>query len=267
LPAILVATVLAIASGPNARAQDVNEQTLEQGDLGPEKPLKGWDFTVGGGIGIEPKYEGGKRYHIQPIPFVSIRYDNLLTVGAEGVSLNLLGAGRFQAGPVIGYQSGRNESDDTSLHGLGNVPAAVTAGAFAAYELGSFEFKGTARQAVSRTKNGFLGAVEASYKIRLIPQTLMLAVGPVVEFVDGNYNQTYFGVTPQQSARSGLRVFTPGAGVKDVGINLSLTYRLTDHVLFRGFASLKELVGDSADSPIVKQKTEEIVGIGAAYHF
>jgi outer membrane scaffolding protein for murein synthesis (MipA/OmpV family) len=42
---------------------------------------------------------------------------------------------------------------------------------------------------------------------------------------------------------------------------------MSEHIVLRGFAGVKELVGDAGDSPIVQQKTQGSVGVGAAYHF
>ena len=39
------------------------------------------------------------------------------------------------------------------------------------------------------------------------------------------------------------------------------------HLLLRGFASVKELTGDDADSPIVERRTQSLIGVGLAYRF
>jgi outer membrane protein len=265
---LLVSFVLwiGLAVATVALAQDVGTQELETEDLAGGHHARGWDVTLGGGIGVAPSYDGASKYTIRPIPFASIKYGDLLTLGASGISLNVLGSGPLHAGPVIGYMGGRKESDDSHLRGLGNVSAAGTAGMFATYEYGAFEFEGTARQSVTRTSEGFVAELEAAYKHRLAPRTVM-QIGPVVDIIDGNYAQTFFGVTAQQSRNSGLRVYTPSAGVKDVGLNFAVTYRLSDHIILRGFAGVKELVGDAGNSPIVRQKTQGSAGFGAAYHF
>jgi outer membrane scaffolding protein for murein synthesis (MipA/OmpV family) len=47
----------------------------------------------------------------------------------------------------------------------------------------------------------------------------------------------------------------------------ALTYHYSQHVLLRGFATIKELTGSFADSPIVESKTQAVIGVGAGYHF
>ncbi len=181
--------------------------------------------------------------------------------------MNAINWNGFRAGPVVGFEGGRDQSDDSRLNGLGDIQPSATAGIFAAYRFGPFEALATARQAIIHTSNGFTGLALVNYRARLIPQKLDFSAGPDLEFADSQYDRTWFGVTAGQSAQSGLPVFTPGAGVKDVGLHTSLTYYYSDHLLLRGFASVKELTGDIANSPIVQSKTQALVGIGAAYHF
>jgi len=47
-------------------------------------------------------------------------------------------------------------------------------------------------------------------------------------------------VTPDQSTASSLPVYTPHGGLRDVGLNASLTYHYTEHVFLRPFIDLSE---------------------------
>jgi outer membrane scaffolding protein for murein synthesis (MipA/OmpV family) len=201
------------------------------------------------------------------VPFVSITYGQRFSLGTDGLKANVLPSGHFKAGPMLSYLGGRKESDDSAaLHGLGNIQPSLTAGAFASYEMRPFEISATIRQAVIHTGNGLQGEVGASYGLRL-SNRLIVKIGPEFTFANGTYTKTFFGVTPAQSARSGLHVFTPSGGVKDVGIQLGGNYDLSEHWLLRGIASIKELVGDAGSSPIVHSRTEVFAGFGAAYRF
>lgn len=77
----------------------------------------------------------------------------------------------------------------------------------------------------------------------------------------------YFGVTPAQSALSGLPVYDIGAGFKRVDATASVTYALTEHGLVRGQGGLGYLVGDAADSPIVQDKVQPsgILAVGCRF--
>jgi outer membrane scaffolding protein for murein synthesis (MipA/OmpV family) len=126
---------------------------------------------------------------------------------------------------------------------------------------------GTARQVINNSGSGLSGLVQFNFRQALLPRKLYLIAGPDMEFGNKEHEQTWFGVTPIQSLQSGLPVYTPGGGVNTVGVHATLTYRASEHVFWRAFANLKDLVGQAGNSPIVEQRTERVIGVGVAYHF
>jgi outer membrane protein len=261
---IMAAAMLPIG---RAMAQDLGEQELESEGLSKAKPQpQGWSFVIGGGIAAEPTYQGSKSYQPAPIPFVSINYNDLVTLSPEGLRANVVRFAGFTAGPVLGYLGGRRESDDTALRGLGNVQSSLTAGGFVSYEVRPFEVSVTIRQAVIHSKNGLEAELTSSYAMKL-SDSVRLKIGPEVTFADGRYNQTFFGVSSAQSKASGLHPFTPRGGVKDVGLQASLNYKLSDHWGLLGVSSVRELVGDAGSSPIVHARTQLFTGVGLTYRF
>lgn len=67
---------------------------------------------------------------------------------------------------------------------------------------------------------------------------------------------SYFGVTSEQSARSGLRQYDAGAGLKRFDVDASFTYMATENWLIRGQAGVGFLTGDAADSPVVQDDVQ-----------
>jgi MipA family protein len=262
----VLVTAATLAAATSRAQTTLTEQQLEQGGLQP--PSQGpWDVSLGIGVAGMPTYDGAKNYRAQPVPLVSIRYRDLIFLGPGGLGVNVVHWGGLRMGPVIGYGGGRRQSDDPHLSGLGDIQAAVTAGAFASYTLGHWVVAGTVRQAVTHTDDGLQGNVRLNYRQVLVPGKVYLMAGPELGFANGRYERTYFGVTPAQSASSGLPVFTPHGGLKEVGLNFGLTYRWSQHVLLRSFGGVRELVDDTGSSPIVQSRTQGFLGVGAAYHF
>jgi outer membrane protein len=69
--------------------------------------------------------------------------------------------------------------------------------------------------------------------------------------------QTYFGVSRQDAARSGLDRYNADSGIKDVGIDLGLNWMITQSWSAKGIASYTQLVGDADDdSPVVDEGDE-----------
>lgn len=248
------------------RAQTLQEQVLEQRGLaGPAAPSQ-WSATLGAGVAGAPDYEGAGSYHARAVPLVSINYGDMFFFGPIGLGMNAINWNGFRAGPVLGYEGGRDQGDDPHLSGLGDISSSLTAGAFAVYRFGPFEISGLVRQAITHSRNGLTGLVQLDYRQAIIPG-LDLIVGPDLEIANGTHDRTWFGVSSTQSAQSGLSVYTAGGGVKDVGLHASLTYRYSEHIYLRAFGAVREFTGGVADSPIVQNKTALVIGMGAAYHF
>lgn len=250
-----------------ARAQEsLPETEIEQEGLAKQPPPGQWSVTLGAGLASVPRYQGADTSRTKLVPLISIRYADFF-FGPFGLGWSAINWDGFHAGPVLGYEGGRNERRDTELYGLGDIPSSITGGAFATYRIGSFEILATVRKALTHSGNGLNGLVHLDYRANIIPRRLNLRVGPLLEFANSQYEQTWFGVSPTQAAQSGYPVFTPGGGIKDVGLKADLTYFATERFLLRAFAEVKKFSGDTANSPIVERQTERFVGIGAAYRF
>jgi outer membrane scaffolding protein for murein synthesis (MipA/OmpV family) len=81
------------------------------------------------------------------------------------------------------------------------------------------------------------------------------------------YMQSYFGVTPEESLRSGYPVYTPGAGLRDV--SLGTTFRMEidpKWVAFWG-GSVAHLLGPAARSPLSKRSNSVGLNAGIARRF
>jgi MipA family protein len=252
---------------PVAVAQTLQEQELEQTGLGREPSSGDWNVTLGAGLAVAPRYPGADTDRTRLVPLGDIVYRHRFFLGPAGLGVSLIDSGGFRAGPVLGFMPGRSETRDAELTGLGDIRSSISAGVFLRYRTGRFEVGSTVREAITHTDNGLVGLVRADYRLTPGRSRLQLFLGPDLEYANARHTQTWFGVTPVQSLDSGLPVFTPGAGVKEVGLHANLTYRYTDHVLLRTFANLRDLTGDIRNSPIVERRTQLLVGAGLAYHF
>jgi MipA family protein len=230
------------------------------------EPNAVWNLTVGAGAALIPHYDGADRYRFGPVPLATLNYRNIVTLGPNGLGYTLLRADGFSVTPILGYSGGRKESADSNLKGLGDIQAAATAGVVLKYQAGAFGLSITPRQAITQTHDGFTTAIAATYSGRILP-ALRFSVGPTLTVADGQYEQTYFGIDAQQSVRSGKPLYNAGGGIKDVGLAGTLTYSLDSHWSVVTRLADRELVGDAADSPIVKAKNQASVISGVEYHF
>jgi len=263
----LVALMLVcLCVAPVLRAQSLPELDVEQEGLAGKPEAGHWSASIGAGLVSRPRYEGADSSRVRLAPLLLIRYDDVF-FGPLGLGWAAIHSGDFRAGPVLGHEGGRRESVDSHLYGLGNIPGSITGGVFATYRLERFDIAATVRQAITHRDNGLNGFVRLEYRVRLIPRQLELRIGPHLDFGNAVYEQTRFGVSAVQSERSGLPVFTPGGGLRDVGMRANLTYLCSEHLLLRAFAGMSRLTADPADSPIVLDRTQRFFGAGIAYHF
>jgi MipA family protein len=268
VPTRLISAALAACALAPAltRSQTLDEQQLEAQELAG-KPAPGeWSVTLGAALASVPRYPGAEDSRLQLRPLFMIQHDDVF-LSPLGLGWSVIDRDGWRVGPVLGYEGGRRESVDPRLTGLGDIPSSLTGGAFAAYRFGSLEMLLTGRQALTSSGSGFSGLATLEEHAQLIPRRLVLSFGPQVEFGNSEHEQTWFGVTPQQSAASGLPVYTAAGGVQAVGLRASLTYRTRDHWLLRAFGVVKQLTGDAADSPIVERRTQGLLGAGVAYEF
>ena len=218
-----------------------------------------WTVRLGAGTLYQPKYEGADAHKFVPRPLLIVSYRDLVFLRGPLLGVNAFtvrGArpgDKLQIGPLLRYQFGRDQDDSTDLLGMGDIDGGVEAGGFVTYGIGPFSAGLTIFQDVSGSHDGLTARVSAGHRLPLGPKfTLRSEISTT--WADSDYTETFFGVTAAQSARSGMRQYRPGSGVKDAGLTLDLDYKLTDNWGVTGRLGYKRLLGDSADSPLVKDR-------------
>ena len=230
-----------------------------------EQKLADWHVVLGGGAIIAPKYEGSDEFEVMPVPFVSATFRDTVTIDPTGANIALYEQGPFAFSARLGYEMGRKEDDSDHLRGLGDVDMGATVGAKAAVKFGPAEIFAQLDKTIGGSE-GLLGTVGIEVS-QPLSQSLMVGAGASVVFADENYMQAYFGVTPEQAARSGLARYDAGAGLKRADFSISATYMLNQNWMVRGQAGVGILVGDAADSPIVVDKVQPSGMLLVGYRF
>ena len=119
--------------------------------------------------------------------------------------------------------------------------------------------------------DGFEANFMADFIYRPAPQWLFTA-GPRMQIVNDKYASAFFGLSQVEATQSGLAAtpYHAAGGINSAGVDATARYYFSDTFSIRGFAEWNRLLGDAADSPLVKQKgsADQLeVGIGAAYRF
>lgn len=240
----------------------------EDGDL-VDIVLSDWDFTLGAGAGVSPDYEGSDDYEIGFLPVVeaSWRDDTFFISSDMGIGATLLRSEHFRAGLSINHDGGRDEDDNNALRGLGDVDGGIVGTAFAELDLGQYALGVDITQDLSGNNKGTLAYFSADYRFSVWDDKLMFGLGPEISWASADYTETYFGVNAQQASRSKYNQFDADAGFKDAGLHLNAMYVVDENWALAGGVGYARLLGDAADSPIVKSKNQFFSGLSLSYSF
>lgn len=271
---IVLALAMPLAASNMAEAADADAysagEPMAPGSDG-ERPsgwrgkFHDWDVVVGAGAIYGPKFEGSKDFKVMPVPFISATFFNdYVHLGPGGVSVDLYKVENFKVSARGGIEFGRDEDDSSHLEGLGDIDDAGVVGAAISYELGPIELSAGIDKIIGGS-DGLTGKFGAEYSH--FAGRFIFSAGASTTWADGKYMRSYFGVTPLQSARSGLDEFDAGAGFKRVDLSASVTYMASEHWFIRGQAELGILTGDARKSPVSQKDIQPSMMMFVGYKF
>jgi outer membrane protein len=239
-----------------------------------------WDVSLGFGIGVAPVYEGSTHYLASPIPMVAISWRDTISLGIDGLSLyHKTGDFRYGVGLTVDpgrKDNGKNQfgmsSGDRRLEGLGKIKSAVGLKVFASYDVRPFQnvplvvLDASATKLTGSNNKGVLiqGGLSMPFQLG---QKWRLTPNISTTWANNQYVMDYFGVTPEQAARSRFSTFNAKAGMKDASIGLKVTYSINKHWFVSGDGRVKKLLNDAASSPISATNISTSFVMLVGYHF
>lgn len=208
---------------------------------------------VGAGAHLYPGYPGSGDFDIGPMVDLD-RARGAEPFGFEApddsFSLTLFDFDDFKVGPVVNFEGERTAEDVGAM--LPTVKFSLEPGAFVAAELGaSFRLRAEVRKGATGHK-GWIGLVGADWIAR-DGDAWLFSIGPRVAWSDDRYHDVWWGVAPADAAPSGLPTYDPDGGIHAVGGTVSFETQLGPRWGIATYAKYDRLVGDAADSPIVRR--------------
>lgn len=282
---LLVPALLATVFASPAIAQD-EAPPPEQAEVAQEARAR---LTIAGGGVWLPDYEGSDDNRWSPLPAANGTVAGMsFTVLGNRASLDLIPdvadkTWNLQLGPVAVINLNRTNRDaieDPRVAALGEIDTAVEVGGYAGigktgilHDFDSLSVSLSYRHDVTKIHRTGIFTPSVTYTTPLSTKALV-SLFASAEIVEDRYARTYFGVTPTGSVLSGLPVFTPQGGQKDITFGGMFTHALTGN-LTKGLAlvaggTYKKLVGDFADSPLVAiagSRHQWTAGAGVALTF
>ena len=234
---------------------------------------------VGVGIGVLPDYEGSNDYTIGAAPFFRLTYPKTnyyATLIATELYVNVLNHPWLRLGPCLNYRFGRSDVNDKVVDKMHDIDGATELGGFLGVEFidklnPRKRFIATAEilSDVSDVYNGYNMTFSARVWVP-VSQMIDVTLGLGASYANENYMKTYFGVSPSDSARSGLPIFDAGSGMKDIRVIPAVVAHLSkDWHVGAGFR-YSALMNDASSSPVVEDRGDSnqwIGGLAVAYSF
>jgi MipA family protein len=237
-----------------------------------DTPGNYWVVTVGGYGAAEPEFPGSKSYTFAFRPIIDIHRageKEWLSLPDDAFSIALYQTSNFRIGVAGDYLLNRNHSDDSALRGLRDINYTLELGAFAEYYPTPFlRTRIEVLQGVTGA-DGLLANLSADYIYRP-DYRWQFTVGPRLQFANTQYESTFFSISSAEAITSGLAPYHASGGINSVGVDATARYNVNERFSLRAFADFERLVGDGANSPLVKLRGSEDqfeVGIGASYTF
>lgn len=265
---IMAVAALGLAAGQAMAADMLSDSGISYKDT----PGNYWVVTLGGYAGAAPDFPGSKSQTFDFRPAIDVHRagaQEWLTLPTDAFSFTLYQTAFFRIGAAGDYLMNRDRSNDSALAGLHNIDYTVELGAFAEYyPIPFLRTRVELLQGVTGA-DGLAANLMADYIYRP-NQSWLLTAGPRLQLANTQYESAFFSIGNGEAAASHLAPYHASGGVNAAGIDATARYYVNDHVSLRAFAEWDRLVGDGADSSLVKAKGSEDqvqFGLGAAYRF
>lgn len=246
----------------------------------PTKPADpAWEGAVGLLFQYGPSYQGSEDQRLRLRPGLFLRHGrfSITTTGGfvtrrndevqRGLSAELLTRENLRLSLSARLDGGRSEGRDPMLDGMGDVRATVRARLSVVKDYGgNWKLAAGLSPDVLGRGGGVLADMSLNHEWRLTP-TVRASAGLSLTAADRRYMQSYFGVTAEQSGRSGHPVYAASAGLRDLGVGFGLRTDFGPHWLGFANASATRLMGPTLDSPLTRRRGTWGLGGGLAWRF
>jgi len=226
-----------------------------------------WSICIGA-LGIyKPDYEGSDDYELKGFPLIDITLRDTFFLNAQkGLGAYVWNRNDFKLGIAIGYTFGRDEDDSSDLRGLGDIDGGAVANVLFEWTIGDVALNARYEEQITGQDTGFQVHLGLGYDLH-IAEKVILKPSIRTTYASSDYMEEYFGVSPSQSTRSGMSAYDAASGFKSLGFHIMATYKLDQHWGIQAGAGYDRLVGEAADSPVVKDENQYRVSIGLSYKF
>jgi outer membrane protein len=234
--------------------------------MGMTTPVAGWQFALGGGAGYAPVYEGSAESRIRFMPLLEATYDygKFFLSPLRGIGYNFSDVRYTQYGIRVAPGRTRMESEDTHLNGMGNINFTPEAGLFFNKLFSHWYIS----SGINTGNNGTHAELGSGVRFR-VTDVDGFRFGINLDWADTKYNQTYFGVTQEQSAASGnvLIPYNANAGIKDYALTFNWAHNFNKEWFSNCGLTYKWRTGSAEQSPLTQRDSSARLAFLLGYRF
>jgi len=229
---------------------------------------------IGIGARIRPAYDGADGNRVDAIPYLRLYGEHFFARTTQGIL-----EGGWRTRPFVGwvfgaqlaYEEGRIAEESSFLkdHRFEDLDPSASLGIHAEgdWTIGRVPLNALLRVRHDlNSNNGTQADVRSTIGI-LEHGRFRAGLFGQLTWGDAKSTQRYFGITPQQSAATGLRAYNAGPGLRYAQAGLLGDVDLCLHLVGLWSVNLQQMLGDTRDSPIVRDNMTWSANAGVAYRF
>lgn len=232
------------------------------------------DSLLGPGLRSRPAYDGSASQRLELVPVVRYFGQPWFARSTQGV---LEGGARMEiapglhAGAQLAYEPGRktSESDFLKGHNVSGIDRGASVGLHLEWD---HNFGPVPITLLARARQHTDSDLGTQVDLRLsagVYRSGGVAAGVFTQATWANAKSagSFYGITPQQSAATGLPAFGAGSGWVFGSVGLLWSIDLSRDWIVVGSMEARRQHGDAAQSPLAQRASNYYVSAGIAYHF
>lgn len=232
------------------------------------------DSLLGPGLRSRPAYDGSASQRIELVPVVRYFGQPWFARSTQGVlegGVRMELAPGLHAGAQLAYEPGRktSESDFLNIRNVSGINRGASVGVHLEWD---HKFGPMPITLLTRARQHTDSDRGAQVDLRLsagVYRSGRVAAGVFTQATWANAKSagSFYGITPQQSAVTGLPAFRAGSGWLFESFGLLWSVDLSRDWIVVGSMESRRLHGDAARSPLAERASNYYASAGIAYHF
>jgi len=213
------------------------------------------------GVASIPEFMGSDEHQAVPLIISNFSFGEVNGVfEGTGARFDLYTHPILEFGSVVNLALPRDDLSSEAVTQVGDIGFAIEMGVYLGFAMPFTNLPEGELSGYVSVRNSFVGPADGTQLLGVLEyffapvRFLRIGVNTSFTVASSGYLQEYFGVNEAQSARSGLPVFKPDAGLRDVTFTLYSVLSLSPSWGIFGIVQGSRLLGDVVDSPIVTEE-------------